>query len=363
MATLKSRRETYHRLSTKLALMDSNQLRALLSRAEEPTYGWGIHQVVRLGRSKVFVKRIPVTDLEYDNMYSTRNLYRLPIYYQYGVGSAGFGAFREIAANIKATNWVLDGSCENFAIMYHHRVVPRIGRGGRFEGERLDGYVRYWNGSANIRRYISDRSEARHEAVLFFEYIPHMLYSWLDRNMNRLTTVMRQMHKTIAFLQANGIVHFDCHFGNIVTDGDRMYLADFGLLLDGQFDLTRTERAFLRENRYYDYGEFLSGLGDLLFARFMRLSEARKETVRQRLGVEQQASRRDLQAALLDNLDALRADGGVRIEGNFAAALHKYRAVMDIFVDFFAAMRGPRKNARYSQAKLRRELKGSGFID
>ena len=134
-------------------------------------------------------------------------------------------------------------------------------------------------------------------------------------------------------------------------------------IVDEQFDLTARERVCLRGNRYYDYGEFLSGLEDLLLARFRKLSKARRRRVRQRLGIEDEASWRDVQTALLDNLDALRADGVVRIETNFAGALQKHRGTMDLIEDFFEAMtRGPRKNARYSQTTLKRHLKESDFI-
>ena len=64
-------------------------------------------------------------------MFSTKNLYDLPTYYQYGVGSAGFGVFRELVANIKTTNWVLQGAIANFPLLYHARIIP-------FSGERPD---------------------------------------------------------------------------------------------------------------------------------------------------------------------------------------------------------------------------------
>ena len=51
------------------------------------------------------------------------------------------------------------------------------------------------------------------------------------------------------------------------------------------------------------------------------------------------------------------------VERNFAAALAKYRGVIDLIQDFHAQMRrGPRKNFKYSQTRLRRQLKESGFI-
>lgn len=42
--------------------------------------------------TRVFVKRVPLTDLELrpGNIRSTANHFGLPVFYQYGIGSAGF---------------------------------------------------------------------------------------------------------------------------------------------------------------------------------------------------------------------------------------------------------------------------------
>ena len=47
--------------------------------------------------SPIFVKKVPLTDLERqpENVMSTANLFNLPLFYQYGVGSAGFCSWRE----------------------------------------------------------------------------------------------------------------------------------------------------------------------------------------------------------------------------------------------------------------------------
>lgn len=75
-----------------------------------------------MGSEKVFVKRIPLTDLGHENPFSARNLYSLPTFYNYGVGSAGFGAFRELFAHAKTTNWVLAGEIETFPLLSHYRI-------------------------------------------------------------------------------------------------------------------------------------------------------------------------------------------------------------------------------------------------
>src|SRR5689334_19397889 len=106
--TLKQRRKLYFDLSTRIALLDNTQLLSLFVEGDAHS-SWGKDHTITLGHSKVFVKRVSVTDLEYANMFSTRNVYDLPTFYNYGFGSAGFGVFRELAAHIKTTNWILSG--------------------------------------------------------------------------------------------------------------------------------------------------------------------------------------------------------------------------------------------------------------
>ncbi len=47
-------------------------------------------------------------------------------------------------------------------------------------------------------------------------------------------------------------MHFDAHFKNILTDGKRLYLSDFGLALSSRFDLTPAETQFLKQHSSYD---------------------------------------------------------------------------------------------------------------
>jgi hypothetical protein len=149
---LQARRARYFTLSSQIAHLDNAQLRALFG-ATETIQGWGRNHILDIGQSKVFVKRLPLTDIEYDNLFSTRNLYDLPTYYNYGVGSAGFGVFRELVANIKTTNWVLEGAIANFPLLYHYRIIPFSGERPDVDMERHRGYVEYWNSNENIGRY------------------------------------------------------------------------------------------------------------------------------------------------------------------------------------------------------------------
>ena len=89
------RRKRYFKLSSHIAQLDNAQLHSLLDSSEsnESSTGWGINHTIVLGLSRVFVKRVPVTNLEYDNLFSTRNLYDLPTYCNYGSVPRVLGSF------------------------------------------------------------------------------------------------------------------------------------------------------------------------------------------------------------------------------------------------------------------------------
>ena len=180
------RRKTYFKLSSDIAQMENAQLRALFE-SSETIGGWGKHQTVQIGETDVFVKRVQVTDLEYEAAFSTRNLYDLPLFYNYGVGSAGFGVFRELAMHVKTTNWVLAGEIANFPLMYHYRIMPRSSEGAQVNEEQLAGYVKYWGGNENVGRYWSDRVHASHEMVIFLEHFPHVLQPWLIEHQEQVS--------------------------------------------------------------------------------------------------------------------------------------------------------------------------------
>src|SRR5437016_5442768 len=130
------RRERYFTLSSLIAQLDNDRLRSLFDDSESGA-GWGKNHTITIGHSKVFVKRVPVTTIEYDNMFSTRNLYDLPTYYNYGVGSAGLGVFRELVTHIKTTNWVLEGAIATFPLTYHYRIIPISGARANADTEYL----------------------------------------------------------------------------------------------------------------------------------------------------------------------------------------------------------------------------------
>jgi hypothetical protein len=104
VSNFEMRRKKYFNLSSQIAQLDNAQLHSLFDNSEsnESSTGWGKSHTIVLGQSQVFVKRLPVTNIEFDNQFSTKNLYNLPTYCNYGIGSiasTGFGIFRELISH------------------------------------------------------------------------------------------------------------------------------------------------------------------------------------------------------------------------------------------------------------------------
>jgi len=367
------RRKRYFKLSSHIAQLDNAQLHSLLDSSEsnESSTGWGINHTIVLGLSRVFVKRVPVTNLEYDNLFSTRNLYDLPTYCNYGFGSTGFGVFRELVTHLKTTHWVLEGANAfgnseapaTFPLMYHYRIIPFSGRGTEVDLEQHKSYVEYWGNSENAGNYVLDRAFANYELVLFLEYIPHILETWLRENPNKLQKPLDDLRTTIDFLRRKGIIHFDAHFQNVLTDGEQIYLTDFGLVLDKSFALTKDEASFFEQNTFYDYGELLRNLGHLIRPSYDSCSEDDKRRIMEKYGIKAGLQPYELRSILLDNIEQIHADKDMKLDEFYVVSIVKYRSIIALMQDFFADMWGNnKKDTKLDHAKLQLLLKETGVL-
>ncbi|HEY9832059.1 MAG TPA: hypothetical protein V6D26_15850 [Stenomitos sp.] len=355
------RRKRYFEISSQLAQLENGQLRSLFYKSESnaSSTGWGMHHVIILGQSKVFVKRVPVTNLEYDNLFSTRNLYDLPPNYNYGFGSTGLGVFRELVTHIKTTHWVLEGAIATFPLMYYYRIIP-------FSGQRADVEIEmeHWGNNANVRNYVLDRANANYELILFLEYIPHTLETWLRENPNKLEKPLNDLRMAIAFLRTKGIIHFDAHFRNILTDGEQTYLSDFGLVLDKNFALTKGEQAFFEQNTFYDYGEVLRNLGHLIRWSYDSCSENDKRRILEKYGIKENIQPvYKIGAILLDHIEQIYADDIMNLDEFYVASIVQYRSIIALMQDFFSEMWGnSKKDTKLPHERLQHLLKETGFI-
>ncbi|MEH2434515.1 MAG: hypothetical protein V7K25_09725 [Nostoc sp.] len=359
------RKKKYFKLSSQIAQLDNAQLRYLFDNSEsnESSTGWGMNHTIVLGKSKVFVKRVPVTNIEFDNLFSTRNIYNLPTYCNYGFGSTGFGVFRELVTHIKTTNWVLSGAIATFPLMYHYRIIPFSGQRADVDRSRLKSYVEYWGNSTNAGNYVLDRANANYELLLFLEYIPHVLETWLFLNPNKLQKPLDDLRTTINFLRTKGIIHFDAHFRNILTDGKRIYLTDFGLVLDKSFTLTTDEEFFFKQNTFYDYGEVLRNLGHLIQSSYDLCSDNDKHKIMEKYSIKEGLKPYEVRSILLDNIEQIHADGVMKLDEFYVASIVKYRSIIALMQDFFSDMwENNNKDTKLPHAELRLLLKETGFL-
>ncbi len=261
-----ARRAAHGAVSTSLARCGDRRLRELVDGGRPLGSGIGGERaLLDVDGTPVFVKRVRLTDLERrpENLHSTRNLFELPLFCHYGVGAIGgpgFGAWRELAVHRMTTSWVSAGRYEGFPMLHHWRVLPDGGRPLPEELADVERAVAYWGGGAEVRHRIEALQRSSASLLLFLEYIPQNLHDWLGERMaageeaaeRACAMVDDELRTGIAFMNANGVLHFDAHFENILTDGRRLFFTDFGLAFSSRFDLARAEAEFFGQHRVYD---------------------------------------------------------------------------------------------------------------
>jgi hypothetical protein len=159
---------------------------------------------------------------------------------------------------------VLSGECPHFPLVYHWRVLPRAAPPPLSPEQlaRLDRAISYWDDSDAVRARLEAIVAATASIVVFLEYVPETLHAWLAGRLTggRLDAALEasivrlheQMRDTATFMTQRDMLHFDLHSWNVMTDGEQIYAADFGLAVCSDFDLSPAERAFFETHRLYD---------------------------------------------------------------------------------------------------------------
>ncbi|MBE9915615.1 protein kinase family protein [Paenibacillus donghaensis] len=252
----------YANVSTALSLLSNEQLHDKLEEAMVLGAGiGGTTALMHLDDTPIFVKIIPLSKIEKrtENFMSTKNIFELPPYCHYGIGAPSGGIWREVASHTMTTNWVLAKQCESFPLMYHWRVLNGLKRPISAELSDVSQMVEFW-GSKDVRTRIESLENSEDSVVLFCEYVPYNLHDWLTKQVDigeetataAIAMVDSELRSSVWFMNANGLLHFDAHFRNILTDGHRLYITDFGLATSSRFDLTDYEIEFLALNKTHD---------------------------------------------------------------------------------------------------------------
>ncbi|MFC9894586.1 protein kinase family protein [Nocardia sp. NPDC127579] len=343
-----ARLRAHSAVSTALARYSDDALRDMVNAAAPLGVGiGGKSALLAIAGVPVFVKRVPLTDLERQpgNVRSTANLYGLPQFYHYGVGligGAGFGAWRELAVHMMTTDWVLADEFAGFPLMHHWRVLPDTAPLPD-ELADIDRVVAYWDDRPQIRHRIEAVRDASASIALFLEYIPQTLHDWFGAQIETggatadraCAMVERELAAATAFMNNRGLLHLDAHFWNVLTDGRRLYIGDYGLALSREFDLAPEEAAFFDRNRSYDLGLTATYLVNwLLTAQY---------------GVQGRDNRAERARAI--------ADGAPLADTSEAGAvLTRHAPVAVAMSEFMRAFQQTSRNARYPDEEIRRLL-------
>lgn len=268
-------------VSRSLMQMGDAQLRSALAAAQPLAAGiGGCTSKLSVAEVEVFVKRVPLTDLERQpgNDRSTANIFELPAHFHYGVGSAGSGAWRELAVHKWASDWVLAGESEQFPLLHHCAVLDEEQADSLSAASRdtIANAVAFWHGDDAVYRRLLAMSQASSGLYLFLEYVPQNLAEWLTDRLSEGPDVLDAVCEKVAAdliaavscMSNHGLRHFDAHLRNVLTDGLRLYVADFGLALSSRFELTSNELWFLNEHQDHDLAYVLRELVNWLVEAF-----------------------------------------------------------------------------------------------
>lgn len=254
----------YSTVSNALSLLSDEQLRERVKNAAILNTGiGGSKTLMQIEDTPIFVKMVPLTELERctENVMSTRNVFELPPYCHYGIGSPGIGVWREVYAHKMTTNWVLTKECESFPLLYHWRVLknPEHHNPISLELSDVSNMVEFW-GTQKMRERIESLEQSMYSVVLFCEYFPYNLHDWLNEQVaigkdaatSAFTMVDSNLRSAVSFMNLNGLLHFDVHFKNVLTDGQCVYISDFGLANSSRFEQSDLELEFLELNQTHD---------------------------------------------------------------------------------------------------------------
>jgi serine/threonine protein kinase len=296
------RKQLYFTLNDTLSHLTNENIKKIIQvKNNLPFKKFGINKIIKCSGAKVFIKAIPVSKLYAQNQFDSSNLYKVPSYYNYGFGSAGINPWRELLLHIKTTNLVLDDTCDFFPLLYHYRVVEDDNNDNIESG--LDKQLlNMWNNDTNIIKYLHDRKKSKCKIVLFLEYIPHVAWKFLGKNIDFVKSFFTQTKNIIEFLNKNGILHNDAHLGNFLIDSNKkVYLTDFGLSLSKDFNLDSKEIKFMKMNnkldKYYIYDNVISDYGiKCLF----------NKKIKKKYELDKYKTTIELVEFLIDNLDIIK---------------------------------------------------------
>jgi hypothetical protein len=311
--------------------LDDDAVGQLLAGASS---GWGLSSRVEVDGCPLFIKAVPVTARELDFGLPTTNLYGIPPSFNYPYGSPGLSVGRELAFARLSTEWVDTGECSLFPLLIRHRIVERPQPTRSVSGD----YSAYRDDVESMSEYLHDRAAATSALVLIYEDLAERATDRILTSPSDVGWIVDDVEEAIAFLQARDIVHFDVDLFNVVTDGERAYIADHGLVMDPTFDLNTEERQFLARNRHFDQGNLYLAVGHQVYAQY----RAQPDDARQRIDLELGLSGCSFETAalrLIDAVDQLDERGLLHSGPVLRALIAEHHAAIRFMHGFFTSAR------------------------
>lgn len=247
------------RTSEAISGLNDAAVRAIMDEAQPFGVGiGGVTKTASINATTVFVKQLPLTSVEEADPTDTSSRTPLPFACHYGIGSPSHGVGRELAAHEATSAWVQAGAVDFFPLLLGWRVVDLKCNTDLSE---FDGHVperqwgTYW---PQVKRKITEIKDASESVLLFLEYVPETLGTWLHRSLaagkgpDVFADVVEQIIEATTWMRTRGFQHFDVHPGNILVADGRLLFTDFGLALYREFDLTAEERTSMDTHAEYD---------------------------------------------------------------------------------------------------------------
>lgn len=304
--------------------MDRPALAGLVASATGVRQGIGSTSgAVTVDGEQVFVKVMPLSDVEQAAPGSTANLFGMPPWCQWGVQSAGFGVWRDLAAHELVSALVRDGVSTSFPLLLGSATIARQPQPVTVADEqRWVGEVDFHHGAPEVRERLAALHTASASKVFFLEHHEVTVLDWLrgaEPGARAVAMLADRLPLAVEAMHEAGVWHYDLHLNNVMTDGLDVFITDYGLATGPAFELDAAESRFVRETRDYDHAYLLS--------------EVVKVLAGQHLG-EADWQPRNAWVSEVARDPSLAPAGTV---GDFIA---RHAAVSIVIFDFFAALYG-----------------------
>jgi hypothetical protein len=217
----------------------------------------------------------------------------------------------------------------------------------------VDTWVAFWHDSEAVRQRLEALSEASADLVLFVEHVPQDLLTWLaDRHAEGpevvdavLDSVLTQLVHAARCMAAEGLWHFDAHLRNIVVDGDRLYVTDFGLAVSSAFSLAVEEADFLDRHAEHDLAHVVTELVNWVVTSLTKASRTWTHPSQRNDYVRACAGGHEPPELLLAAADLVR----------------RYAPVAAVMNDFYFDLHGRSRRTPYPEEDVRTACRAAGL--